>query len=739
MIISRIEYQRFLTTEIEKQKKEYEQTANTNALVLKNRGEVFVARYLTMQASGMAVFKVRNSDLMPRKNSFWTATIFNGQMASFKNWGDNSWIELCQSYQNIYSDAHCAWIAKSDDPNFCLVGVKNLTIDFADKLEEGQTIVAFGPQYPPLLYLINLNKLVQDTQNTLISDVLYYDYSPIEWNPQKVSKPNDLSSILKSTFEDCTYTIVQGPPGTGKTYRMAKFAAQLLSEGKSVLVTALTNQALMELVKKEDIAPYLQQGKVSKTSITIDERHEVPQLVGIKENKCNATKGNLTLATFYISSGWAVDAKEQPFDYVIMDEASQALLPMIAATLKLGKKIVWVGDQNQLAPIVLTNEDIINDRHWSSIVKGFDTICNYRVNRSFMLVDSFRLTQRGAQCTGIFYDDKLNSVADYQKIPSNLSLLHKDGGPILVDMQLQVGDKMPANAIDYIINLVSQLRTENKDVEIAILAKFKDTVRQIQKSFVMNSLTKEIPDKIKIETVDRVQGLTVDYCIFLIPNASIRYSLDKALFNVATSRAKYNTIIIADKSIYRENMSEEVRKYLLKTQENKFAAFEPQIISAGNIQLKIINKIDLPQISKKKGGIVEGKENIYIIDTNVFIDCPDILSKIDRKYRVIIPAKVLEELDKKKLSENIDKNKINEAARNIANAFKQKFSRMEEADVSLLPSGFDKRNPDCMILSVALKYRHENPIVLSSDNIMLTRATGLGITAISLKEFLKKR
>ena len=33
MIISRIEYQRFLTTEIEKQKKEYEQTANTNAIV----------------------------------------------------------------------------------------------------------------------------------------------------------------------------------------------------------------------------------------------------------------------------------------------------------------------------------------------------------------------------------------------------------------------------------------------------------------------------------------------------------------------------------------------------------------------------------------------------------------------------------------------------------------------------------------------------------------------------------
>ena len=739
MIIPRIEYQRFLTTEIEKQEKEYEQTANTKAIVLKDRGEVFVARYLKTQTRGMAIFKVRNSDLLPRKNSFWTATIFNGQMASFKNWGDKSWIELCQAYQNIYSDAHCAWISKSDDSNFCLIGVKNLTIDFADKLEEGQTIVAFGPQYPPLLYLINLNKLVQDTHNTLLSSILDCDYTPIEWNPKKVSKSDDLSSMLKSTFENSSCVVVQGPPGTGKTYRMAKLAAQLLSENKSVLVTALTNQALMELVKKDDITPYLSQGRVSKTSITIDERHEVPQLESIKENKCNATKGYLTLATFYISSGWAVETVEQPFDYVIMDEASQALLPMIAATLKLGKKIVWVGDQNQLAPIVLTNEDIINNNNWSSILKGFNTICNCKINKSYMLVDSFRLTQRGAQSTGIFYDNNLNSVSKYQTIPSNISILHKDGGPILIDIPLIVGNKMPANAITYIINLVGQLRAENKDAEIAILAKFKDTVRQIQKSFILNSTTPEIPDKIKIETVDRVQGLTVDYCIFLIPNASVRYSLDKALFNVATSRARYNTIIIADKSIYKENMSEEVRRYLLKAQEDKFAAFEPQVISAGNIQLKVIDKIDLSQFSKKKTGIVDGKENIYIIDTNVFIDCPDILSKIDRKYKVIIPAKVLEELDKKKLSENIDKHKINEAARNIANAFRQKFSHMEEADVSLLPSGFDKRNPDCMILSVALKYKHENPIVLSSDNIMLTRAIGLGITAISLKEFLYKR
>ena len=63
---------------------------------------------------------------------------------------------------------------------------------------------------------------------------------------------------------------------------------------------------------------------------------------------------------------------------------------------------------------------------------------------------------------------------------------------------------------------------------------------------------------------------------------------------------------------------------------------------------------------------------------------------------------------------------------------------MEDADVSLLPVGFDKKNPDCQILSVALKYKGENPIVLTSDNILQTRANGLGITTISLSDFLKQ-
>ena len=114
MKYTREDYKRFLNTELETQMKEYEQLVNTKAIVLKERGEVFVGIFLKLNSNGMAIFKLRNSDNMPRKNSFWTAVYLNGDKGKFKNWGDASWSELRQNYQRSYTDSFCAWISKSD-------------------------------------------------------------------------------------------------------------------------------------------------------------------------------------------------------------------------------------------------------------------------------------------------------------------------------------------------------------------------------------------------------------------------------------------------------------------------------------------------------------------------------------------------------------------------------------------------------------------------------------------------
>lgn len=89
----------FLDKELEAQEKNYKATIQTKATLLKDRGEVFVGLFQTVNAAGFAVFKIRNSDNIPSKKSFWTAVFLTGEMARFKNWGNLSWNNLRAQYQ----------------------------------------------------------------------------------------------------------------------------------------------------------------------------------------------------------------------------------------------------------------------------------------------------------------------------------------------------------------------------------------------------------------------------------------------------------------------------------------------------------------------------------------------------------------------------------------------------------------------------------------------------------------
>ena len=146
----------------------------------------------------------------------------------------------------------------------------------------------------------------------------------------------------------------------------------------------------------------------------------------------------------------------------------------------------------------------------------------------------------------------------------------------------------------------------------------------------------------------------------------------------------------------------------------------------------------MSKFDRPKKEIVNNKRNYYIVDTNVFVNCPDIISKIDKEYPIILSAKVTDELDKMKIKLD-EKGKLNaEKALRILNTDSTHDIIYEFADTSLLPEDFDKRSPDNMILSVALKYRDENPIMLTSDNGLQLKSKILGITTISLKKFFRR-
>lgn len=542
--------------------------------------------------------------------------------------------------------------------------------------------------------------------------------------------------------------VFQGPPGTGKTHLMAAIVARLITENKSVLVTALTNRALIELAQKDSLKEFLIQKKVKKTNVSADELISCKNICPVESKQITCMPGCVTLSTFYNASGWAkICYEEQPFDYVIMDEASQALFGMIAACKNLGKRIIWIGDQNQMQPIVLLSEETLVRNDYGMLANGFKTLCDNFECKSYILTESHRLLPNAASLTSIFYHTPIKSVAEfeYQIDVNKLRFAPQNGGCSLILTEMPIGEKADRSCCSYAIDIIAEILSCHPKFNISVLSKFRATVRMLQNCFVsrFGGL-----NNVLIDTVERVQGMTCDICLYYIPNTMMSMSLEKSLFNVATSRAKQLTIIISDKSIMTTTCDRTVATYLQKVSIGDFTPVPSQnsdnienSIEAGEINIKIKGKIDLSQFEtpKQKSVRSDSKRNIYIIDTNVFVNYPDIISKIDSKYSVVLSAKVIDELDKLKITLDSDgKRNVEKALRNINKSLDSSNVTMELSDSSLLPLDFNKKSPDNNILSVALKFKDENPILLTSDNGLQVKAKGLKIATISLKEFLKR-
>jgi superfamily I DNA and/or RNA helicase len=129
---------------------------------------------------------------------------------------------------------------------------------------------------------------------------------------------------------------------------------------------------------------------------------------------------------------------------------------------------------------------------------------------------------------------------------------------------MEVGDAAPEYAVDIATYIAYSIANEYSNADLAVLTCLRKTTRALQKAI---ALRLGLGNKVLIETIARVQGLTTDITILFIPNTSLNRCLESRLFNVATSRARSHTIIIADKNILNyAPMSPNVRSFLEKLQ-----------------------------------------------------------------------------------------------------------------------------------------------------------------------------
>ena len=522
--------------------------------------EMFVGQFLKFE-DGEMIVKFKASGCLPRKGEYVDAFYLPQSLQTPNAWKGKTYGDL---YKNRIksSEAACIWHANGREPKTIIGGFKGLDLSFSDYIKQTPgALVFFGPHRPPIDYLCNLYNLTKNDVSDRVSDILDYKYNSYDTIPILI-KDNSLEFLYKQLFSTHV-TILQGPPGTGKTQLIAELCERLCMEGKSVLVTALTNRALIEITLKQSCRRLLNEGRVLKSNLTYDEQEEVPGLTNLK--KIIPIKGKLVLATFFQVSGYIKEMMaNECFDVVIMDEASQALLPMFAVANKIGERNLWVGDYAQLGPVASLNSDRIKSGGYKDFVDGFTTLSEKRSFPLYQLTKTYRLPQRAADYTGIFYrnsliSEKQNSVVTIKSLGK---ILDPEGGPSLILTDMEVSNPAPAFAIDMAAYLVHTIMSENTNCEIAVLSYLRKTVRALQRAI---SLRLGIGNKVLIDTVSRVQGLTTDVTIFFVPYTSLNRSLEARLFNVATSRAKSHTIIIADKRIMTyQYLCEEVRTFLKK-------------------------------------------------------------------------------------------------------------------------------------------------------------------------------
>lgn len=459
-------------------------------------------------------------------------------------------------YHSPNSDVLPLYYTKRGNSDYDYVGCSSISLTLFDlfkrKCEEGKSLtVLFFMPFPPVNYLNNLSNYMEmfPSPELLIEPKIEYG----DWHPQELSfdenRPNAIAETIAETLQNEHCCVVQGPPGVGKSYTIATIIAKYLDAGKTVCATTMANKGLIELVKQDPLESYVKQNRISKTNLSADERSAVPGLKPATSSLA-VPAGELLCSTNYVLS-YAFDKKRilengtPTYDLVVIEEASQAFLTTIIAFKSLAKDCLIVGDPMQLPPIIASpQKNIYKTWNANTQVEGLQTFALGTDVKAYRIVTTFRLPAATANLTALFYGNRFWSVqkekVDFCECSS--TYFPKDGGILYYYTKDYTNGVVSNTCIEVISNIIGQIERYYPKRSLAIISPFKESVRQLQKRFLTDTAIEDLT----VETIDRIQGMTVDYAILYLPGRHIGFALEERRFNVATSRSRSTTLIITD-------------------------------------------------------------------------------------------------------------------------------------------------------------------------------------------------
>jgi predicted ribonuclease YlaK len=143
-------------------------------------------------------------------------------------------------------------------------------------------------------------------------------------------------------------------------------------------------------------------------------------------------------------------------------------------------------------------------------------------------------------------------------------------------------------------------------------------------------------------------------------------------------------------------------------------------------------------LAQEKLAPVDIGHRIVVLDTSALMEHPEILQGLSSRDILVVPLRVLSELDGLKGSEDEARAvKARAAIRQLdANS---PHIRHEKDYAALLPAEWDVKQPDHAILSTALFFRLNDVLFVSNDINLRNKAQSLGLNAQDSKSYVPSR
>jgi len=458
-----------------------------------------------------------------------------------------------------------------------------------------------------------LYKFLNGTTNKLTS-IKHASY-PSYLNEYLEKDESQFKAFKAALDKDITF--IWGPPGTGKSYTLSTIIMALYNmPGDRTAVCCLSNVAVDQLVNKVvDIVnvkePGMTRGEFYRAGRTQDERlletdflfpddeksskirrriklyntqidkyrksnlQYSDKAIEIKAKLKNAREElkehtdyliNRVKVVFSTISNFVINSrlKDGFFDNLIVDEASMLALPqLIALARNVTKRIILVGDFQQLAPITVAGVPVLKDNVFK--LSGIDIehtdhpalrpLLNQRrsnpklveiINHSFY---AGNLIAKNNKYNSIVASSPYNECVVGMYSVCDGEVRFTKGGT----RQNVANSKAVMNLLD----LYSD--DEEESFSIGVITPYTGQVSLLKALFTQKEYNTDFRDRVKIGTVHTFQGSECDVIIFDMVDCS-RFEKGKEayfgklyageqgeqLLNVAISRARHKLIVVCD-------------------------------------------------------------------------------------------------------------------------------------------------------------------------------------------------